>query len=112
MIPARLLTAAAPAPEACKSAHCRADLGRRRSGASPIIRPMLPSEESSAWVTLTRAPALDVPTLRGAIEILSHAQGIIEASDASRRRAGIPAAACGFLSSTKAALSAAERAWL
>jgi DNA processing protein len=73
---------------------------------------MLPSEESSAWVTLTRAPALDVPTLRGAIEILSHAQGIIEASDASRRRAGIPAAARGFLSSTKAALSAAERAWL
>jgi DNA processing protein len=73
---------------------------------------MLPSEESSAWVTLTRAPALDAPTLRGAIEILSHAQGIVEASDASRRRAGLPAAARGFLSSAKAALSAAERAWL
>ena len=73
---------------------------------------MLPGEESSAWVPLTRAPALDVPTLSRALEIVGNAQDIIEASDASRERAGMPAAAREFLSSTKAALSPAERVWL
>ncbi|HME40633.1 MAG TPA: DNA-processing protein DprA, partial [Steroidobacteraceae bacterium] len=73
---------------------------------------MLPGEESSAWVTLTRTPALDVPTLSRALEMLGHVQGIIEASDALRTRAGIPAAAREFLSGAKAALSGAERAWL
>jgi DNA processing protein len=73
---------------------------------------MLSSEESRAWVTLTRAPELDVPTLRTALETLRHAQGIVEATDASRALAGIPVAAREFLSSTKAALNAAERAWL
>jgi len=80
--------------------------------ACTIIRPMLPSEESSAWVTLARAPALDAATLSGALEILRDAQGIIRASDTSRAKAGIPAAARQFLSSTKAVLSGAERAWL
>jgi DNA processing protein len=73
---------------------------------------MQPSEESSAWVTLTRAPALDVPTLAAALESLRHGRGIIGATDASRERAGIPKPARDFLSSTKSALSAAERAWL
>jgi len=73
---------------------------------------MLPGEQSSAWVPLTRAPALDVPTLSRALEIVGNAQDIIEASDASRERAGMPAAAREFLSSTKAALSPAERVWL
>jgi hypothetical protein len=31
---------------------------------------MPPSEESSAWATLTRAPALDIPALSKALEIL------------------------------------------
>jgi DNA processing protein len=73
---------------------------------------MLPSEESSAWVTLTRAAALDAATLRGALEILKDAQGIVRASDAARAKAGIPAAVRQFLSSSKAVLSGAERTWL
>jgi DNA processing protein len=70
------------------------------------------SEESSAWVTLTRAPALDMHSLSRALEIFGTAQGFIQASDASRERAGMPAAARGFLTSARAALSPAERAWL
>ena len=73
---------------------------------------MLPGDDSAAWVTLTRTPALDIPTLSRALEVLGRAQDIIEASDASRMRAGIPKAAREFLSSTQAALSVAERMWL
>jgi DNA processing protein len=73
---------------------------------------MLTSEESSAWITLTRAPELDVPTLLRGFEVLRHARGIVEASDASLARAGIPAAAREFLSSAKAGLSPMERSWL
>jgi DNA processing protein len=70
------------------------------------------SDESCAWVTLTRAPELDVSTLPRALETLLHAQGIVQASDASRAGAGISAASREFLSSTQAALTGAERAWL
>jgi DNA processing protein len=73
---------------------------------------MQTSEECSAWVTLTRTPALDMPTLSRALEILGSAQGITEASDAARERAGMPAAAREFLSSAAAASSPAERGWL
>jgi DNA processing protein len=73
---------------------------------------MLPSEESCAWVTLTRAPALDIHMLRGALEMLGTARALMEASDTARERAGISAAAREFLSSGNAALSRAERAWL
>jgi DNA processing protein len=73
---------------------------------------MQTSEECSAWVTLTRTPALDIPTLSRALEILGSAQGITEASDAARERAGMPAAAREFLSSAAAASSPAERGWL
>jgi DNA processing protein len=73
---------------------------------------MLPSEESCAWATLTRTPALDIPTVKRALEILGSAHGIIEASDASCGRAGIPVAAREFLSSAQAAPTSAERAWL
>ena len=73
---------------------------------------MLSREESAAWVTLTRTPALDIPAVSSALEIFAHAQGIVEASDASRERAGMPAAACAFLSSAKARVNFAERAWL
>jgi DNA processing protein len=69
-------------------------------------------DESSAWVTLTRAPELDVSSLARALETLLHAQGIVGASDASRADAGISAAARDFLSGSRAALTAAERAWL
>jgi DNA processing protein len=70
------------------------------------------SEESSAWVTLTRAPALDVRSLNRALEIFGSAQGFIQASDASREHAGMPAAARKFLTSAQAVLNLAERAWL
>jgi DNA processing protein len=73
---------------------------------------MPPSEESSAWVTLTRAPALDVATLSRAFEVLGRARDIMGASDASRAQAGIPPAAREFLSSAKATLTRVERAWL
>jgi DNA processing protein len=69
-------------------------------------------EESSAWATLSRAPALDVPTLSRALDIFGSAQGITEASDALRERAGMPAAARKFLSSRAAAPLPKERAWL
>jgi DNA processing protein len=73
---------------------------------------MLPGDDSAAWVTLTRTPALDIPTLSSALGLLGGAQDLIDASDAARARAGIPRAAREFLSSRQAALSAAERAWL
>jgi DNA processing protein len=73
---------------------------------------MQTSEEASAWVTLTRAPALDIPTLSKALEFFGSAQGIAKASDAARERAGMSAAAREFLSSRAAALLPTERAWL
>jgi len=73
---------------------------------------LLTGEESSAWVTLTRAPALDTSTLARALEMFGAAQGIIEASDAFRAQAGMPPAARDFLAGPKAALRHAERAWL
>jgi DNA processing protein len=73
---------------------------------------MLSGNESCAWVSLTRAPALGIPALVRALEFLESAQGILEASDASRRRAGISAAACEFLSGPRARATSAERAWL
>jgi len=73
---------------------------------------MLSGKESSAWVSLTRAPALGVSALMRALEYLDSAQGILEASDASRRRAGISAAAREFLSDARAETTLEERAWL
>jgi DNA processing protein len=73
---------------------------------------MQTGEESSAWATLTRAPALDIPSLSRALEIFGSGQGITAASDAARERAGISAAARQFLSSPAAAPTSAERAWL
>jgi DNA processing protein len=72
---------------------------------------MLSSEESAAWVTLTRTPALDIPSLAQALEVLGPTR-LIGASDAERRRTGIPATAREYLSSSRAAVSHAERAWL
>ena len=73
---------------------------------------MRPSEESSAWATLARTPGLDVPTLTRALHHLTDARGVLEASDASRRRAGIPPLTRQFLSSAQSALSAHEHLWL
>jgi DNA processing protein len=73
---------------------------------------MLTGEESSAWITLTRAPALDAPALARALEMFGAAHGILKASDAARAQAGLPAAACSFLSGREARLSRAEQTWL
>lgn len=73
---------------------------------------MLSGKDSSAWVSLTRAPALGISALLRALEFLESAQGILEASDASRRRAGISPAAREFLSGARAQTTLAERAWL
>jgi DNA processing protein len=73
---------------------------------------MPPSEESYAWMTLTRAPGLAISTLSRALEFLGSAQRIVEASDAARARAGLPAPARAFLSSAAAAAKPAERTWL
>ena len=73
---------------------------------------MPPSEESSAWVTLTRAPALDGAILARVLAVLGRPQDILDATDAAREQAGMPAAAREFLSSADAPLSIAERAWL
>ncbi len=73
---------------------------------------MLSGNESSAWVSLTRAPALGISALVRALEFFGSAQGILEASDASRRRAGISPAAREFLSDARAETTFAERAWL
>ncbi len=75
-------------------------------------RAMPPSEESAAWVTLTRSPALDVATLSRAFEFLGRASDVFCASDAARAHAEIPSAAREFLSSSKATLRPQERAWL
>src|SRR5271170_546902 len=73
---------------------------------------MLPRDESSAWMTLSRAPALGLPSVTRALETLGGARQIIAASDAGRERAGIPLVAREFLSSANAALSAWEWGWL
>jgi DNA processing protein len=73
---------------------------------------MRPSEESYAWATLARAPGLDVPTLTRALDLLTDARGILDASESSRTHAGIPALTRQFLSSSQSLLSAAERRWL
>jgi len=67
--------------------------------------------ECCAWVTLTRAPALDIASLRRALGIFGSARALIEASDAAREHAALAAAARRFLSCAPA-VSAAERNWL
>jgi DNA processing protein len=73
---------------------------------------MQEADEQCAWMALSRAPLLDVPALAAAFELLGGISGFIAASDAARRSAGIPAAACEFLCGAAAAPTAAERAWL
>jgi DNA processing protein len=73
---------------------------------------MLPREESLAWVSLTRAPALDTAALSKALGIFERPQAILEASAAVRESAGLPQAAREFLAGACAAPTAAERAWL
>jgi DNA processing protein len=73
---------------------------------------MQSGDESLAWVSLTRTPALDNPTLARALDTFGSAAHLVRASEAARVRIGLPSAAREFLSSALAAPTAAERAWL
>jgi DNA processing protein len=70
------------------------------------------ADESLAWMALSRAPALAVPTLSTALEFFGGVRGLMNASESLRLSAGIPPAAAQFLSSAAAAPGDAERAWL
>jgi DNA processing protein len=70
------------------------------------------SDEVLAWVTLTRTPALDVPTLGRALERLGSAHALRSAPDAELERAGIPAAARAYLRNRTSGTTAAEARWL
>jgi DNA processing protein len=69
------------------------------------------AEELFAWMALSRAPELDVPCLSLALDSLGGLHGLVNASDAARRCAGIPKAASEFLSGLGKSPSCAERAW-
>jgi DNA processing protein len=69
-------------------------------------------EERLAWVTLARTPALDVPALSAALEVLGTARGVVAASEAALERAGVSAGAREYLLRAESAPTAAERAWL
>jgi len=69
------------------------------------------AEDRFAWITLTRAPGLDVPSLSTALETLGGPGGLIGTSDSLRARAGISEAAREFLRSAAAGPSPAEVAW-
>ena len=73
---------------------------------------MLVCDDALAWVTLTRAPALNAVTVLAALERLESARGIVEASEAAGERAGIPAAARDFLRHAAGRPGAAELEWL
>jgi DNA processing protein len=73
---------------------------------------MLVCDDALAWITLTRAPALNAANVLAALERLETASGIVAASEALRERAGIPAAARDFLRQIGCGPDAAERKWL
>ncbi len=73
---------------------------------------MQSSEECLAWVSLTRAPAVDVAVVARALRVLGTAHDLVHASPAAYQRAGFPSPAGEFLSSEHAAPTARERAWL
>ncbi|HTD71876.1 MAG TPA: DNA-processing protein DprA [Steroidobacteraceae bacterium] len=70
------------------------------------------ADEVCAWMALSRAPLLDVPTLAAAFDLLGGISGFIAASDAARLCAGIPSAACDFLRGQASSPTTAELAWL
>jgi len=69
-------------------------------------------EDVLAWMVLSRAPRLDVPTLSQAFRDLNStsAARLLHDADAALQSAALPAAARGFLAGSSA--SARERAWV
>jgi DNA processing protein len=73
---------------------------------------MVRAEEMLAWMTLSRAPALDAGILSKALAMLGDARGILRASDATRARAGIPDSTRDFLGGSRGEPKHCEREWL
>jgi DNA processing protein len=73
---------------------------------------MSPSRELLSWVTLTRAPEINVAVIATALETLGHATGILDAPDRLRAHAGLAPATREFLQSPAALPTHAERTWL
>ena len=73
---------------------------------------MQSGEECLAWVSLTRAPALDVAVVSQALQVFGTPRHLVSASAAACAHAGLPALAREFLTSAHAAPTASERAWL
>jgi DNA processing protein len=71
---------------------------------------MLRADESLAWMTLARAPAVTTAVLTRALQSLGSAVAILGASDRERELAGFEPKAREFLNSARGP-SAAERAW-
>ena len=73
---------------------------------------MLRAEELTAWVALSRTPALDAPTLSKVLDLLGDAQAVINTSDGLRQCAGVPPLSREYLLSDARTLRTAERQWL
>ena len=73
---------------------------------------MQSTPDTLAWISLARAPGLDVATLATALETLGGAAGVIDAPDALRARAGLAPATRSFLTDPASRPTAAEAAWL
>jgi DNA processing protein len=71
---------------------------------------MLRADESLAWMTLARAPAVTAAVLTRACQSLGGAAGILGASDRERERAGLDPRVRAFLQHAREP-SAAERDW-
>jgi DNA processing protein len=75
------------------------------------------AEEVFAWMALSRAPAVDVPSLRAAFDALGGISGLFAAADDARRAAGISPQASKFIAAAPTGADAvrrcaAERAWI
>jgi DNA processing protein len=69
-------------------------------------------DDTLAWVSLSRAPALDAATLATALETLGGAVGVMHAPDPLLAHAGLAPATRQFLHSAAAEPTALERRWL
>jgi DNA processing protein len=73
---------------------------------------MFPDDETLAWMTLTRTPALGVAAAAAALERLGSARAILGASDAALAAVGASPRASEYLRSAAAAPTLEERRWL
>jgi DNA processing protein len=69
-------------------------------------------DDALAWMALSRAPALDAPTLSAALAHFESPRALLRASDGRLEAAGIAAAARDYLCSPTVAATARELRWL